>query len=239
VKTLVVALAPLLAVAALPASALDITSPIAAGTEPPAPWHLVGLPQQSKPFTQFSLVDLDGRHVLRVEADHAYGNLVHPLPRVSANATLSWRWRVDQPVRGADLHKRSGEDSALKVCASFDLATDRVPFLERQWLALMQTRSSEKLPTATLCYVWDTTLPDRSLVVSPFTRRIRSVTLRGGELGQWSSHTQDLAADFMRAFGDEAPSVPPLIAVAVGADSDNTASHSVGYVADIHLNETH
>lgn len=227
----------LFACAAGPASAFDVTSPIAAGSEPPPPWHVVGLPHQSKPFTHFTRVDLEGQHVLRVDADHSYGNLVHALPSVPAT-TLSWRWRVDQPVRGADLHKRSGEDSALKVCASFGLPSDRVPFLERQWLALAQMRSTEKLPTATLCYLWDNTLPDRTLVVSPFTRRIRSITLRGsGTLGQWSNHTQDLAADFLRAFGDESQSVPRVIAVALGADSDNTASHSVGYVADIHLND--
>src|SRR6188472_270533 len=29
----------------------------AAGGAPAAPWHVVGLPQQTKPFTQFSVVD--------------------------------------------------------------------------------------------------------------------------------------------------------------------------------------
>ena len=39
----------------------------AAGGAPAAPWHVVGLPQQTKPFTQFSVVDIDGKRVLKVE----------------------------------------------------------------------------------------------------------------------------------------------------------------------------
>ena len=50
------------------------------GAQPPAPWHVAGLPMQSKPFTRFGMVELDGKRVLRVDADRSYGNLVHPLP---------------------------------------------------------------------------------------------------------------------------------------------------------------
>lgn len=199
---------------------------------------MVGLPNQSKPFTRFSVVELDGHRVLRVESDRAYGNLLHPLSG-TAPGHLSWRWRVDQPVQHADLYRRSGEDAALKVCASFDLPAERVPFLERQWVALMQLRSAEKFPLATLCYVWDTTLPDNTLVVSPFTHRIRSITQHGSGLGQWTSVTHDLSTDFLRAFGDESRSVPSLVGILVGADADNTASHSVGYLSDLVLDAAH
>jgi len=44
------------------------------GATPPLPWQVAGLPNQKKPFTRFSLVDLDGRRALKVEADHSYGN---------------------------------------------------------------------------------------------------------------------------------------------------------------------
>ena len=63
------------------------------------------------------------------------------------------------------------------------------------------------------------------------------IVLDSGEqrLGQWAWHSQNLAADFQRAFGQESPTVPPLIGVLVGADSDNTAGQSLGYVGDITL----
>ncbi|MDQ6679691.1 MAG: hypothetical protein M3Y67_01830, partial [Pseudomonadota bacterium] len=42
------------------------------GTAPAPPWHVVGLPQQTKPYTQFTVVDIDGKRALRIEADKSY-----------------------------------------------------------------------------------------------------------------------------------------------------------------------
>jgi hypothetical protein len=193
----------------------------------------VGLPRQTKPWTRFSVVEFEGRRVLRVESDHAYGNLVHALVGLPAGQ-LAWRWRVDQPTRGADLHQRSGDDAALKVCASFDMPLARVPFIERQILHLTSARAGEALPTATLCYVWDLDLPDGSLVHNAFTHRLRFIVVHGTP-GRWSEERRDLAADFRRAFGNESSEVPPLAAIVIGADSDNTGSHSVAHLEALQL----
>ena len=95
----------------------------------------------------------------------------------------------------------------------------------------------EKLPAATLCYVWDHTLPVGTLIDNAFTSRIRMIVVDSGTkaLGQWVSHQQDVTADFRRAFGREFPTLPPLEGVAVGADADNTQSRSLSYIADLVL----
>jgi hypothetical protein len=212
-----------------------LASPIGAAAEPPAPWHVVGLPRQTKPFTRFTVAELDGQRVLRVESDHAYGHLVHPLDHVHA-ATLTWRWRVDRPIVGADLYHRHGDDNALRVCAMFDMPPSQVPFFERSLWRAMQSLAAEPLATANVCYAWSQELPDGALVINPFTARIRSIVVHGAP-GQWSTQTHDLASDFLRAFGDEAHDVPALIGIAIGADADNTGSHSLGYVGDVRLVE--
>jgi hypothetical protein len=222
----------LLAVAA-PSLAVELASPVGAAATPPAPWRVVGLPQQSKPLTRFDVIEFDGRRVLRVASDHAYANLVHALDGTGAGV-LTWRWRVDQPVARADLSRRTGDDAALKVCALFDMPLGRVPFLERQLLRIASARTGEKLPTATLCYVWEPSLPDGQLLPNAFTSRLRWIVVHG-EAGRWSSERHDLQADFRRAFGDEADTVPPLVGVLVGADTDNTGSQSLGYLADLRL----
>ena len=56
-----------------------ITSPIGTLAEPSQPWQLTLLPRQTKPATQFSVVDLDGQRVLRVAATRSYGKLLHPV----------------------------------------------------------------------------------------------------------------------------------------------------------------
>ena len=109
--------------------------------------------------------------------------------------------------------------------------------LDKSLLAVARAMSGEKVPAATLCYVWDNTLPVGTLLENAFTSRIRMIVVDSGSkaLGQWVSHRRDLAADFQRAFGHEFPTLPPLEAVAVGADADNTGGHSVGFVGDVTL----
>jgi hypothetical protein len=201
------------------------------------PWRVVGLPQQAKPLARFAVVELGAQRVLRVEADQAYGTLVHDLKDGRAG-TLAWRWRVDRSPVGADLHKKSGDDAALKVCAMFDMPLADVPFFERQLLRLASLRVGEQLPTATLCYVWDEHLPPGTVLHNAYTHRVRFIVARG-TTGQWRGERHDLVADFRRTFGDEwrgaEGQAPPLSAIVIGADSDNTGTSTLGWLSDLEL----
>jgi len=225
--------APLLAQAGGPL----LVQPAGPGEQPPAPWHVVGLPQQTKPFTRFGVVTLEGQRVLKVEAQSSYGNLVHPVLEQSNGHLLRWRWRVDEPLPAANLHRRDGDDSPLKVCALFDMPLAAVPFVERQVLRIARLRSGESLPAASVCYVWDAHLPPGTVLDNAFTRRLRMIVLRGPETGlrTWVSEQRDVWADFRRLFADEAQAVPPLVGIGIAADADNTQGHSLGYVGSITL----
>lgn len=211
----------------------------ATGAQPPAPWRVVGVPGGKIPPTTYALVELDGRKVLRVEAAKSYGNLVHDLPALlpEAGLRLRWRWRLEEPLRGADLGRREGDDSPLKLCALFDMPLARLGLIERNLLRLARAASGEKLPSATLCYVWDGALAPGTLLPNAYSARVRFIVLDSGEqrLGQWVAHSRDLGADFRRAFGEESDAVPPLQAVLVGADADNTGGRSLGHVGDVTL----
>lgn len=209
------------------------------GPVPAAPWHLAVLPGQTKPSTRFELVDLEGKRVLRVEAASSYGNLVHALtldPPPSA-LQFAWRWRVDQPVDGADLRQRATEDIPAKVCVFFDEPMSEVPFVERQVLRLARVRAGEWLPSATVCYVWDNKLPVGTVLRSPFTGRVRYLVLESGaeHLHAWRGEKRDVVADFLRLYGDEATQAPTIIGVGVGADADNTHGHAIAFVTDLFL----
>jgi hypothetical protein len=207
------------------------------GDKPPAPWRVAGLPHQKKPFTRFSLADVDGRRALRVEAESSYGNLVHPLAIHETALHLAWQWRVDELLADANLLEKNGDDAALKVCVFFDLPIDRVPFFERQLLRFARTQTPEPLPAATVCYVWDVKLAPGTTIANAFTRRVRYLVLESGLPAphQWAQERRDVAADFLQLFGAESAQVPPIVGVAVGADADNTHGHSLGHVADLLL----
>jgi hypothetical protein len=211
--------------------AADLTPWVGApGTPPPLPWRFAGLPAQTLPRTQFSLVESDGALSLRIEAQGAYGNLLHPTHH--APGRLQWQWRVERFAASTDLRTKAGDDTTVKVCALFDHALERVPFVERQLLRLARSRSGEDLPAATLCYVWETGLAAGTIIDNAYSRRVRYVVLRSGEAAPtpWQHESRDLAADFLRAFGDEATEAPRLRAIAVGADTDNTGSQALAYV---------
>jgi hypothetical protein len=215
------------------ASAAATLPPLVEGDHVAAGWHTAVLPQQgSKPVTQFSGERIDGRAALRVDADHSYGNLVFDLPAAPPPQRLRWSWRLQVPNPAADLYQRSGDDAAVKVCASFDLPLDKLPFTDRQILRLARASSGQALPAATVCYVWAGTEPRGALIANAFTRRVRYIVLRNAidGVGTWVDESRDLAADFLRAFGDESPQVPPLVAVIVGGDADNTGLRTVAHV---------
>ena len=212
---------------------------------PPAPWRAVGLPDKAVPLTDMqitrSIGGSEGVGVLQLRANKSYGTLSHELPRLlpSAGTTLAWRWRLDQPVAGANLRLKAGDDAALKVCAMFDMPLERLGLVERSLIRLARSRSGEPLPAATLCYVWDPTLATGTLLPNAYTARVRYLILNGPEsaLGQWHNQKRNLAADFLQAFGTESATVPPLLAIVVGADADNTGNSSLAYIGDLLLVE--
>ena len=211
----------------------------AEGTTPPAPWRAVGLPRNKAPLATMDIVSIDGVRVLRLQTDKSYGTLVHELPGGVAglDATLKWRWRLDQAIANADLRKKEGDDAALKVCVMFDLPLEQVPFSERTLLRLARSLSSEPLPAATVCYLSDRSLATGTMLANIYSRRVRSIIVDGqsSQLAQWRPHERRITADFLRLFGDESKVVPPVIAVVVGADADNTGGSSLGYIADLAL----
>ncbi|MDO9283618.1 MAG: DUF3047 domain-containing protein [Aquabacterium sp.] len=231
VCTAVCALAGALSIS-LSARANALGPLVGEGETPPPPWQFAGLPQQSLPRTQYRIAPVDAGRALRIEANGSYGNLVHALPADSSGRRLAWRWRVDEPNALADLRHKPGDDSAAKVCLLFDLPLSAVPFIERQLLRLARSRAAEALPAASVCYVWDARLAAGTVLDNAYSRRVRYLVLRGPDapLRRWATEQRDVVADFLRLFGDETTVVPPLLAVAVAGDADNTRGRSLAWV---------
>jgi Protein of unknown function (DUF3047) len=235
VPVLLAALYPLVQAASPPAF-----STASAGAAP-APWRVIGLPERyAKPVTQFDITELAGSKVLRIRADQSWGTLAvgsTPPEPISPQTTLKWRWRLDQALPQADLSRKATEDAALKVCVSFDMPADSIPSGERTLFKLAQFFTRDKIPTATLCYVWSRIEAIGHAQASPVTNRVRYVVLANAStaLQTWHSQERNLHADFLKAFGHEAVIVPARSAIVLGADSDNTAASSLGYVGDVQV----
>ena len=202
-------------------------------------WRFTGLPAQKVAATRFDIIEHGNRRVLRVQADASYGALLWEAgaARLGQGSLLRWSWQLERGLAQSDLSRKEGDDSPLKVCALFDMPLDGLPFGERAKLRMARLLSGQALPSATLCYVWDRLLPEGTLIDNPYSRRVRIIVVSSGAArpGQWFGQERNLTQDFARAFGQESPALPPLSALLIGADADNTLGSSLGFVGDVTL----
>ena len=198
-----------------------------------APWRLADIPKLTP--SARSLVEQDGRAVLRIEADAAAGGLLHPLDLPGEQPwQLSWQWRTERRLEQARFATREGDDYAARVYVLLDYPLASLPFLARQKLRLARTFYDPQLPAATLSYVWDNRKPPGSHARSAYSETVQMLALRGPQapLGQWLEERRDLRADAIAAFG----SAPRrILGVVFAADSDNTGERVESYFATAQL----
>ena len=211
----------------------------ASGADLPAPWRVVTVPKIPR-HTRYALAENDGRRAVRAEADGSYANVVHPVNAdIDRTPILRFAWRVDRFPAGSDLTVKAGDDVAAKVCVLFDVPLERLSFTDRTKIRLGRRLFDPELPGATLCYVWDRTLPVGRWLDNAYTDRVRMLVLRSGangESGRWFDERRDLRADFMRAFPAEAAAgTPAVAAVAFATDADNTQSQASAWFGDLAL----
>ncbi len=205
------------------------TAPLEADVPPG--WEVTKLPKVPR-TTIYRIVDDGGVRVLQADAQASMAGLTHRLrvdPR--ANPRLTWRWKVSRVVDQGVFGTKRGDDFAARVYVLFDYDVTRLPFATRMKLKLARTLYGDAVPAAALCYVWDARAPEGSSAWSPFTDRMRMIVATSGatRAGQWVTVERDVAADFRAAFGEEAP---PIIAVAVATDTDNTGESVTAWYGD-------
>ncbi|MBI2311293.1 MAG: DUF3047 domain-containing protein [Betaproteobacteria bacterium] len=99
---------------------------------------------------------------------------------------------------------------------------------------LIAARAGLELPYATLAYVWNTATLPGTVIPNNHTRRIQAIVVESGpaNLNKWIDYERNLYEDYKRAF-DEEP--PPVGAVALMTDSDNTHGDVITFYGDIRL----
>ena len=92
---------------------------------PPGPglppgWKLTRMQSVEPP-----IVEITRSHTMRITATGQGGIVTYRLrPAIAPAAsqrqgTISWRWRAGTPLRGADLKRRAGDDSPIRVVVTF------------------------------------------------------------------------------------------------------------------------
>lgn len=200
----------------------------------PGAWQTVLLSSNKQP-TEYTLVVDEGVVVLRASAKGSASILAWRTdfdPR--AFPMLSWRWKVTQPIAGADTRARRSEDSPARVMISFSGNPASLKASDRAAGALAEAISGHALPYAVLMYIWGAKVAPESTTVSALTSRIRMIAVSSDEegAGRWQSYRRNLAEDYRRVFGEEPGRVT---AIELMTDTDNTGAVAETFYGDLTL----
>ena len=171
--------------------------------------------------------------ILHASADNAASLYVAVLPKpMPVPDNISWRWKTDALIPGADNRDKSREDAPLRLIVAFDGDRATLPPAEQKRYRRAEMLFGQAPPYAMLMYIWGNQGPLDSIITSAHTSQVKMITVAAGAkgLGQWQSLKRNLAADYQRAFG-RAPG--PVLGLAVMTDTDNTDGKSEADYADI------
>ena len=175
--------------------------------------------------TQYRIVEQQGAHVLEAFAERSASGVLQDVsiePKLYPQ--LSWRWRISQLPKEADLSRRGSDDSPARIIVSFDGDKSRFDFEDRATADLVKLFSGREMPYATIMYVWDNKLPPGTLLDNAHSSRAKMIVVESGpgRVGEWLGFTRNVSDDFKRAFNE----LPGKI-ISVGVMSDSNATNSV------------
>ena len=222
----------LIASMCLAAQAQDIFSRLTPGQAMPKDFRVVAYPNVK--LNQFSWVADEGKTVLKVDSSNSAGSVAVPVALMGGQSStmLQWRWKVDRILDKADMNDKQADDHSARLYVFFDVPLESLSLADRTKIKLARSVAGVDVPTAALCYVWDNTHSVGYTAWSPFTKRLRKVVLQSGPsaIGQWRLETRDVAEDFKKAFGFDAPAIT---GISVGNDTDNTDERVTSWFGDV------
>lgn len=215
-----------------PAVAAVAFSRAAPGSTSLAGWQ--NLPVVSgKKLTTYTVV-ADGRsNVVEANAADSASALMAKGDRIDLGATpvVTWRWKVDNAIPGADNRVADKEDSPARLVFFFDGDKSKLPFGDRATMTLAKA-GGEDLPYATLMYIWSNDAVPGGVIQNPHTDRVQMLVVAGGDasLGKWQTFSRNLAADYERVFREKPGR---LLGYGVFTDSDNTHASAHAWYGDV------
>lgn len=200
----------------------------------PSPWQVKSLDAKVPP-TRYRIREWDGAWAVEAHAVASMALLARGVEiDLERTPVLCWRWRVDAPLRGADMRTKAGDDYAARVYLSFDVPADTLGLGTRMALGMARALHGDLVPDAAVNYVWDNRHAVGTWQANAYTDRARMLVLRSGgaEAGRWVVERRDVKADFQQAFV-HAPA--RLTGLALASDTDNTGEEARAGFADFHF----
>ena len=167
--------------------------------------------------TGYALAESNPSLVLEARAEDSASGLYRRI-RIdpASHPIVEWRWRVMEPLTGADPRIHAREDSPARIVICFHGDAQRLDIEERTTVRFYKAFTGERLPYAMLMYVWASEAPVETIAASGYTSKIQMIVVdSGGRAGEWREFRRNVLEDYRRAFGED-----PWDIVAVGVMTD-------------------
>ena len=148
---------------------------------------------------------------------------------------LQFSWRVQDVPTQANVAAAEHDDCPARIIVAFAGDDTRLPLRDRLFYEQVELFTGQRLPFATLMYVWDGGLhAPESVHRNHRTARIQYLTVESGtqRAGRWLHYERDVVADYQRVFG-EAPG--HIVGVGVLTDADALKVDLEAWYGDITL----
>jgi hypothetical protein len=135
-------------------------------------------------------------------------------PRPAKYSVLRWSWKIGSTIPNGDERTKAGDDYAARVYIVFP----RTLFWK----------------TKAINYIWANRLPQGESLPNAFTSNAVMVAVESGDekTGTWVNEERNVYKDYQALFGEDPP---PIGAVALMTDTDNTGGEAEALYGDIFL----
>ena len=181
--------------------------------------------------TTYTPVELEGVAAVRAQSECSASALILPLAHIDVRETpwLQWRWKVEQGLTIGNERVKAGDDFAARVYVMFRFEPERASVLERLHHRVLTTLYGRDVPGAVINYLWTNHEPAGAHWDNPYTSVSKMLALESGTATDWKTERVDVVADYEALF-QHAP--PPLLALALMTDSDNSCQRAVADFGD-------
>jgi hypothetical protein len=147
---------------------------------------------------------------------------------------LAWRWKIENTLPKGDVTRKAGDDYPARIYVVFTRDTSTLGLLDRIKYGAAKALHGEFPPTGVLNYIWASNAPIGMQVDSPYAPRDKMIVVESGAeaINQWRTVERNVVEDYRMAFGEM---VPPISAIAIMTDTDDTGESAVAYYGDIVL----
>ncbi len=183
-----------------PAAASDLKGLLPSGWEP---FQFEKIPRK----TSYTVALDDGQLAVLARAESS-ASAIRRQVKIDPVATpeISWAWKVEAALEGADLSSKTGDDCAARLL----LIYGKYPLLNM------------------LVYAWVGSRESAEVLPSPYSGRVKVIPIRRGnaDAGGWHTEHRNHLDDFRKAFGAEPTAIE---AVAIMTDTDNTSAKAIAW----------